>query len=125
MAEDTVAIRARQEAGWRDEMERLGPGVVRSRFAARIPITDVGPYPDARFVQAWLDGKDREKAALETRTSKATLKWARIAGWSGVIGAAAAAVAAFASIIFPVLEIHAIRPHLLTAGPSIVWLNPP
>ena len=92
MIEDTKAQRRQQEAAWLVEMERLGPEIVRSRLANRMPVTDAGPHPEAEFVRDWLDKKARSELAQQHATIRATLRWARIAGWAGIVGAVAAIV---------------------------------
>ena len=92
MTEDTKAVRRQQEAVWLAEMERLGPEIVQFRSASRVPVTDVGPQPEVEFVRDWLDGKARSETAQQQATIQTTLRWARIAGWAGIVGAVAAIV---------------------------------
>jgi hypothetical protein len=87
---DPVAIkRAEAEEVWRSDMEQLGRDVVRTRFIARMPITDRMPYPDSNFVQNWLDQKDqiaKIRTALVTAVSVVAMIAACIAAWPVVKG---------------------------------------
>jgi hypothetical protein len=76
-------LRAEQRR-WQAEMKRLGVEIVRTRFTARMPVTDNMPYPDTDFVQRWL-AKQNRKANLQTDVLTAV----------AVVGAIAACIAAW------------------------------
>jgi hypothetical protein len=59
MTDDIKALRKEYETKWLADMERIGPTIIQTRLANRMAITDVGPYPDADFVRAWLHKKER------------------------------------------------------------------
>jgi len=59
LREEQRRLRAEQRR-WRAEMKRLGVEIVRTRFTARMPITDNIPYPDTDFVQRWLAKQNRK-----------------------------------------------------------------
>lgn len=63
MVDPILIKRAEAERKWRAEMKQLGLETVRTRFTARLPVTDVMPYPDAKFVQDWLARQDRKVRA--------------------------------------------------------------
>jgi hypothetical protein len=87
---DPIAIkRAEAEKIWRADMKQLGADVVRTRFTARMPVTDRMPYPDSAFVQMWLDQKGRNAkiwAGFVTAVSIVAMIAACIAAWPVVNG---------------------------------------
>jgi hypothetical protein len=87
---DPIAIkRAEAQKIWRSDMETLGRDVVRTRFTARMPVTDRMPYPDSDFVQRWLAEKDhraRRWAGFLTVVSIVAVIAACIAAWPVVKG---------------------------------------
>jgi hypothetical protein len=59
MPDDVKSKRKSEERRWLGEMERLGYPIVAARFANRMAVIDMMPYPEADFVQAWLRKKER------------------------------------------------------------------
>jgi hypothetical protein len=84
MADPVAISRAKAQQKWRAEMDQLGSDVVRTRFTARLPVTDSMPYPDSTFVQEWLARQDRR---AKTRTAFLTA--------IAIIGTIAACIAAW------------------------------
>jgi hypothetical protein len=89
MADPVVVRRAQMEKIWRKELDDFGPDVVRTRYTARLPVTDHMPYPDAAFVQKWLDEHDRKakcRTHVLTFLSIVAMIAACIAAWPVVVG---------------------------------------
>jgi hypothetical protein len=78
--------RAIAEKQWRAEMKRLGRPAVRKRFTDRLPVTDSMPYPDSKFVQAWLDQQDRNAKFWPVVITAMIILLAVLAAWPTVKG---------------------------------------
>jgi hypothetical protein len=100
MTADTKRLRSEQECRWLEEMERLGPENVRLRFAHRMAVTDVSPYPEAAFVQAWLQKKQAQAERLQTGRFQSVRRWTIAAAIAGIIAAIGAIIAAW-PVLFP------------------------
>jgi hypothetical protein len=81
IAEPLQVSRAKLEAIWRADMKQLGREVVRKRYAERMPVTDRMPYPEAAFVQRWLDRQDLKAKIGAALIGILTLGFAAIAAW--------------------------------------------
>jgi hypothetical protein len=57
MPNDIKKERAAQEQLWLEQMDEIGLETVLARFANRMAVTDLGPYPDNAFVLKWIHNK--------------------------------------------------------------------
>jgi hypothetical protein len=82
--DDVKSKRKSEERRWLGEMERLGYPIVAARFANRMAVIDMMPYPEADFVQAWLRKKERaanRRLAWQGLIAVVTMIAACIAAW--------------------------------------------
>ena len=73
-----------EEHRWLGEMERLGYPIVAARFANRVAVIDMMPYPEPDFVQAWLHRKERaanRRLAWLVSIATITMIAACVAAW--------------------------------------------
>jgi hypothetical protein len=77
---------------WRAEMDRLGYGTVVTRYAQRMPVTDLGPYPDSQTVEAWLREQQEAAERVEGRRFATIRRWTVTAAIAGIIAALASIV---------------------------------
>lgn len=94
----------------RAELEALGPEVVRDKVATQGG-TSAGSmmagFQTRIFrgdIEDWLAGSYRQRAEDQHRVAISTLRWAKIAGWAGIVGSALGAIAIAVSVALALLR---------------------